>query len=87
MMIYSNMSFVLGVAVTYLAVNTIRLLYFSPLAQIPGPRLAAISRLYELYHDGYQPGGYVRKLRELHGKYGSCTSRRIYHFLTFEQVQ
>jgi hypothetical protein len=81
---------VLGAAITSLAVNAIHLvyrLYFSPLAKIPGPRLAAISRLYELYHDGYHPGGYVHKLRELHKKYGRYIARRVYQFLTFVQAQ
>lgn len=85
-----NLSLFLGAAITSLAVNAIHLvyrLYFSPLAKIPGPRLAAISRLYELYHDGYRSGGYVHKLRELHKQYGRYIACWVYQFLTFELAQ
>jgi hypothetical protein len=74
-------SLVLGVAITYLGVEVIRLvyhLYFGPLAKFPGPRLAVVSRFYEFYYDGCQSGGYVRKLRDLHEEYGMYTARRIY---------
>jgi hypothetical protein len=46
-------------------------LQLGPLAKFPGPKLAAISRLYELYYDGITSGGYVAKIRKLHEVYGS----------------
>lgn len=77
-MLNVDTSVILGGTVTLLAAVIARLarrLYLSPLAKFPGPRLAAASRLYELYYDGYQPGGYICKLRELHKKYGIYCDR------------
>lgn len=72
-----NASNVFGLAITYLAFRTVYHLYLSPLAKFPGPKLAAISRLYELYHDGYRSGGYICRCGLLHicGHMGSCIVR------------
>ncbi|KAI6086929.1 cytochrome P450 [Hypoxylon rubiginosum] len=45
-------------------------LYFHPLARFPGPKLAAMTRLYEGYYDLYQSGQYTFKIAELHKQYG-----------------
>ena len=45
-------------------------LYFSPIAHIPGPRLAAITWWYEFYYDIILGGQYVFKIIELHKEYG-----------------
>ncbi|KAK3951944.1 cytochrome P450 [Pseudoneurospora amorphoporcata] len=45
-------------------------LYLSPLASIPGPRLAALTQWYEFYYDIILPGQFVFKTVELHKKYG-----------------
>ena len=45
-------------------------LVFHPLAKVPGPKLAALTHLYEAYHDAVRPGQFVFKLDELHEKYG-----------------
>lgn len=45
-------------------------LYLSPLAGIPGPRLAALTQWYEFYYDIILPGQYTFKTVELHKKYG-----------------
>ncbi|KAI1323784.1 cytochrome P450 [Xylariaceae sp. FL0255] len=45
-------------------------LYLHPLAAIPGPALAAITRYYEAYYDIIRPGQYTFKIAELHMKYG-----------------
>lgn len=50
--------------------ESIRRLYFHPLAHIPGPKLAALTWWYELYFDAIQKGKYVFKIQELHKKYG-----------------
>ncbi|KAL3481678.1 cytochrome P450 [Aspergillus californicus] len=50
--------------------ESIRRLYFHPLAHIPGPRLAALTWWYEFYYDAIQPGQYVFKIRDLHRQYG-----------------
>ncbi|PYI26856.1 cytochrome P450 [Aspergillus indologenus CBS 114.80] len=48
--------------------------FFHPLAKFPGPRLAAVSSLWELYHD-LADGGAVHSYPELHRKYSSPVIR------------
>jgi hypothetical protein len=45
-------------------------LFFHPLSKIPGPKLAAISRLYDFYYDCIRGGKFVFKIEELHKQYG-----------------
>nr|QED55508.1 TRI23 [Trichoderma turrialbense] len=45
-------------------------LTFHPLARFPGPKLAAISRVYEFYYDIILDGQYTFQLDRLHKKYG-----------------
>jgi cytochrome P450 len=46
-------------------------LYFSRIAHIPGPKLAALTRFYEFYHDLWpHHGRFMFKCGELHQKYG-----------------
>ncbi|SMR47054.1 unnamed protein product [Zymoseptoria tritici ST99CH_1A5] len=45
-------------------------LYFSPLAKIPGPKLAALTLWYEFYYDVVLKGQYTWKIGEMHEKYG-----------------
>lgn len=45
-------------------------LFLHPLARFPGPKLAAISRWYEAYHDVVRGGQYTSKIAELHATYG-----------------
>ena len=45
-------------------------LYLSPLATIPGPKLAALTSWYEFYYDVILPGRYVFKIKDLHAQYG-----------------
>ena len=49
---------------------TVYRLFLSPLARIPGPKLAALSTWYEIYFDVVQPGQYVWKIQQLHKQYG-----------------
>lgn len=44
--------------------------YAHPLAKIPGPKLAAMSKLYELWHDLGRKGRYVFEIERMHAKYG-----------------
>ncbi|KAG9230255.1 cytochrome P450 [Amylocarpus encephaloides] len=41
-----------------------------PLANIPGPKFAAATRLYGAYHDLLTEGSLVRRVAKLHAKYG-----------------
>ncbi|KAL2424332.1 Cytochrome P450 monooxygenase [Exophiala dermatitidis] len=45
-------------------------LYFHPLSKVPGPKLAAVSRLYDFYYDCILGGKFAFKIQELHNIYG-----------------
>ena len=45
-------------------------LYFHPLANVPGHKLAAVSALYDFYHDCILGGKYYCNIAEAHGRYG-----------------
>lgn len=45
-------------------------LFLHPLAQFPGPKLAAVTRCYEAYYDILKGGTYIFKIDELHQRYG-----------------
>ncbi|PSR80441.1 cytochrome P450 [Coniella lustricola] len=45
-------------------------LYFSPIANIPGPKLAALTYWYECYYEVWLGGKFFLKLEELHQQYG-----------------
>ncbi|OAG11466.1 cytochrome P450 [Paraphaeosphaeria sporulosa] len=44
--------------------------YLSPLSHIPGPKLAAATRWYELYYDAYKVGKFYFEIEKMHEKYG-----------------
>lgn len=52
-------------------------LYFAPEAKFPGPKLAAVTYLYEFYHDRLFAGRYVFKVQELHKQYGKSFPRPL----------
>jgi hypothetical protein len=56
--------------ILYLAGLVIYRLHFHPLADYPGPKLAAATVWYEFYYDGVQRGRYTFKIQEMHDKYG-----------------
>lgn len=56
--------------VIYVVTTATYRLFFSPLSHIPGPKLAACTRLYEFYYDVILHGRYTFKIAELHKKYG-----------------
>jgi hypothetical protein len=45
-------------------------LYLSPLAQFPGPKLAALSQWYEVYYDIVFPGQFIFQIQKMHKTYG-----------------
>ncbi|RDW79820.1 cytochrome P450-18 [Coleophoma cylindrospora] len=68
-----QMSLVQGsavLAVLYIVFGVIYRLYLSPISKIPGPKVAAVTRLYELYHDVINYGRYYFKITDLHKQYG-----------------
>ena len=46
-------------------------LYFSPLANFPGPKLAALTSWVEFYHDVIRRGQYTFEIVKMHEKYGT----------------
>lgn len=60
-----------GATVWILGVIVARL-YFHPLSKFPGPRIAAVTRWYEFYHDVLRDGTYVKYYPELHKKLGNA---------------
>ncbi|MCJ1388110.1 hypothetical protein MMC18_000955 [Xylographa bjoerkii] len=54
----------------YLLSLGIHRLYLSPLAKVPGPKLAALASWYEFYHEHVKHGRYEWKIRDMHKKYG-----------------
>lgn len=61
------------VVLYYVTVALYRL-FLHPLARFPGPKLAAVTQLYEGYYDLYQSGQYTFKIAELHKQYGKKES-------------
>lgn len=45
-------------------------LLFSPIAGFPGPKLAALTNLYEFYYDFFGNGNYIFQIKKMHDKYG-----------------
>jgi hypothetical protein len=55
----------------YLTFKWIYRLFFHPLAGFPGPKLAAMSHLYEGYYDIIHKGQYIFKIEKMHAQYGT----------------
>jgi hypothetical protein len=60
--------------VVYLIGLAIYRLYFSPLAKFPGPKLAALTKWYEVYYEVVKRGQFTFHFNELHEKYGKAPS-------------
>lgn len=54
----------------YVLYGVIYRLYLSPLAKVPGPKLAALTQAYEMYYDMIEKARFPWKIEELHAKYG-----------------
>ncbi|KAL4902748.1 hypothetical protein BDW74DRAFT_169336 [Aspergillus multicolor] len=59
----------LGLAIWLLARSIYRV-YIHPLSHIPGPKLAALSHLYEIYYDIWRGGRYLFEIEKMHQQYG-----------------
>ncbi|KAK2606832.1 hypothetical protein N8I77_005557 [Diaporthe amygdali] len=60
----------LGALAFYVAALVVYRAFISPLASIPGPKLAGLTSWYECYYDLVLPGQYAFKIKEMHSKYG-----------------
>ncbi|PWY94063.1 benzoate 4-monooxygenase cytochrome P450 [Aspergillus sclerotioniger CBS 115572] len=58
-----------GIATFYVS-RTFYRLYFHPLSGIPGPKLTAITRLYEFYYDVICNGKFLFQIEKMHQQYG-----------------
>lgn len=61
----------------YIIYGAIWRLYFSPIAHIPGPRLAALTFWNETYYDIVLGGKYTWKIAEYHKSYGELESTKV----------
>lgn len=61
--------------VGYVVLLAVYRLYFSPLSNFPGPKLAALTGLYEFYYDYWLDGKYIFEIKKMHGTYGESTPR------------
>lgn len=65
----SSILFLSCVFLIYIVVKAIVRLYFHPLSDIPGPRLAAVSRWYDFYYNVIHDGTYSGQWLQMHKKY------------------
>lgn len=56
--------------VVYIASLVFYRLYLGPLAHFPGPKLAAVTRYVEAYHDIIRNGQYTFEIAKMHKIYG-----------------
>lgn len=61
-----------ALALIYAVYLAIYRLIFSPLAAFPGPKLAAMTDLYEFYFDFFRNGTYIFEIEKMHQRYGLC---------------
>ena len=66
---FAAAALVASILLSWLTIAIYRL-FFHPLAAFPGPKLAAITVLYEAYYDVWKGGKYIFQVNELHRKYG-----------------
>ena len=71
---------VLGL-LAFLATLTFYRLFLHPLANVPGPKIAAATAWYEFYWDCPQKGRFFTKITEMHKKYGMHLRAVLLHFL------
>ncbi|KAL8749873.1 MAG: hypothetical protein Q9199_007423, partial [Rusavskia elegans] len=59
-----------SVILIYQITRTIYRITYHPLAHFPGPKLAAISRWYEIYYELMLGGRFAQQIENLHERYG-----------------
>ena len=58
------------VLLSYLSMVILYRLYLSPLAKFPGPKLAAVTTLYEFYFNAFRRVSFFQQIKRLHDRYG-----------------
>lgn len=61
-----------GAGAFYLVNKAIYRRFFHPLAQVPGPFLPAVTRLYAWYYNVPREGKFFKEVERLHQVYGTC---------------
>lgn len=59
--------------ILYAMYGVVYRLYLSPLANFPGPKIAALTDWYEFYYDVIKRGKYTWRIAEMHERYGMQT--------------
>jgi len=72
---WETLFWAIGALVAWTAYTAISRVYFSPLAKIPGPKLAALTYWYEIYYDIIVGPRFPWKVEELHENYGKDCSK------------
>ena len=60
-----------AIFLSYALITIVHRLYFSPLANFPGPKIAAVTGWYEFYFDIVKRGKYIYKIEKMHHRYGN----------------
>lgn len=56
--------------IAYVGWTIVYRLFFHPLARFPGPKIAAVTHLYEIAWDHFDHGAYLWEIERIHEKYG-----------------
>jgi cytochrome P450 len=83
----SGFCLAVALAILYWVSKCIYNLYFHPLRNFPGPKIAAIGCEYEFYHDVVKDGRYLWKMEEMHKKYGQLSRHTAYLLIFFWNIQ
>lgn len=67
---YEIVTLAAGLALAGLVYGAVQRLVLSPIAHIPGPKLAALTFWYEFYYDVVKKGTYEWRIQEMHKTYG-----------------
>jgi len=65
---------ILTAIITYVLFLVFSRLVFHPLAGFPGPKLAALTGLYEFYFSAIKGGQFPFHIEDLHDRYGQLVS-------------
>ena len=60
-----------GLFIIYAFTTAVYRLYFSPLANFPGTKVAAVTGWYEFYFDVVKRGKYIYETERIHHEYGN----------------
>ena len=58
------------IVVSWFVALAVDRLWLNPLARIPGPRLAALTGLYEFYYECILGGKYIFEIERMHQRHG-----------------